>query len=125
MIICDSHTHSSFSFDAEVPMEDMVKGAIKKNINVITFTDHCDAIGIYDEKKFDSVLEQEIPKSVAESKRLKEVYSDKIKVLTGVELGEPTHSPEKTKAAFDWGAYDFILAASHAVTGREDFDFLE
>ena len=36
MIICDSHTHSSFSFDAEVPMEDMVKGAIKKNINVIT-----------------------------------------------------------------------------------------
>ena len=28
-----------------------------------------------DEKKFDSVLEKEIPKSVAESKRLKEVYS--------------------------------------------------
>lgn len=125
MIICDSHTHSSFSFDAEVPMEDMVKGAIKKNINVITFTDHCDAIGIYDEKKFDSVLEQEIPKSVAESKRLKEVYSDKIKVLTGVELGEPTHSPEKTKVALDLGDYDFILASTHEVRGREDFYFLE
>ena len=125
MIICDSHTHSSFSFDAEVPMEDMVKGAVKKNINVITFTDHCDAIGIYDEKKFESVLEEEIPKSVAESKRLKEVYSDKIKVLTGIELGEPTHSPEKTKVALGLGDHDFILASTHEVRGREDFYFLE
>ncbi len=125
MIICDSHTHSSFSFDAEVPMEDMVKGAVKKNINVITFTDHCDVIGIYDEKKFESVLEEEIPKSVAESKRLKEVYSDKIKVLTGVELGEPTHSPEKTKVALGLGDYDFILASTHEVRDREDFYFLE
>lgn len=125
MIICDSHTHSSFSFDSEELMEDMVKGAIEKNISVITFTDHCDAVGIGNSAKFKTVLEEEIPKSVKEANRLKEVYKSKIKVLSGIELGEPTHSKIKTDIALSLGEYDFILASTHEVRGREDFYFLE
>ena len=79
MIICDSHTHSSFSFDAEVPMENMVKGAVKKNINVITSTDHCDAIGIYDEKSLKGLPKEFVSKYFTQVSDRSYQISDQIK----------------------------------------------
>ena len=126
MMICDSHTHSAFSFDGEVPVEEMVKQAIKNKIDVITITDHCDAVGIGDrDNEFGVVLEDAIPKSVLETRRVATIYKDKIKVLAGVELGEPTHFPEKTEVALDLADFDFILASTHEAKGKEDYYFLE
>lgn len=126
MYICDSHTHSSFSFDGDVPVEEMVKQAIVNKIDVITITDHCDAVGIGDkDNEFGVVLEEAISKSALETRRVATLYKDKIKVLAGVELGEPTHFPEKTKVALSLADFDFILASTHEVRGKDDYYFLE
>ncbi|MGN1132510.1 MAG: histidinol-phosphatase HisJ family protein, partial [Ruminococcus sp.] len=126
MYICDSHTHSEFSFDGEVPVEEMVKQGIENKIDVLTITDHCDVLGIGDSNnEFGVVLEDAIPKSVEETRRIATLYKDKIKVLAGVELGEPTHFPEKTKIALGLADYDFILASTHQAKGKDDYYFLE
>jgi histidinol-phosphatase (PHP family) len=126
MFLCDSHIHSAFSFDGEVPVEEMVKQGIDNNIQVMTITDHCDVVGIGEKNnEFGVVLEEAIPNSVKEIRRVAGIYKDKIKVLAGVELGEPTHFPNKTQIALDLADYDFILASTHEVRGREDFYFLE
>ena len=126
MYLCDSHIHSEFSFDAEVPVEEMVKQGIANNLKVMTITDHCDAVAIGEtDNEFGVVLEKSIPASVKETKRVAKLYEDKIKVLAGVELGEPTHFPDKTQIALNMADYDFILASTHEVRGREDFYFLE
>ncbi|MGN1051625.1 MAG: PHP domain-containing protein, partial [Acutalibacteraceae bacterium] len=92
MIICDSHTHSNFSFDSKSTIEEMVIKAIKQEISVYTVTDHCDAIAINEkDNEFGVCLEKNIPLSVEETRRVAKKYSDKIKVLAGIELGEPTH----------------------------------
>ncbi|MGN0459559.1 MAG: PHP domain-containing protein, partial [Ruminococcus sp.] len=126
MFICDSHTHSEFSFDGEVPVEEMVKQGIKNKIDVLTITDHCDVLGIGDSNnEFGVVLEEAIPKSVEETRRVATLYKDKIKVLAGVELGEPTHFPEKTSIALGLADYDFILASTHQAKGKDDYYFLQ
>ena len=69
MFLCDSHTHSSFSFDGEVPVEEMVKQAVENKIDVLTITDHCDVLGIGDKNnEFGVVLEDAIPRSVLETR---------------------------------------------------------
>ena len=126
MYLCDSHIHSEFSFDGNVPVEEMIKQGIEKGISVITITDHCDVVGIGDKNnEFGVVLEEVIPKSVAETKRAAQLYKNKIKVLTGIELGEPTHFPQKTEFALGLAEFDFILASTHEVRNRKDFYFLE
>ncbi len=126
MYLCDSHIHSEFSFDGSVPVEEMVKQGIENGIDVMTVTDHCDVVGIGDkDSEFGVDLEKAIPCSVAEIRRVSDLYSGKIKVLAGVELGEPTQLPDKTKIALNMAEYDFILASTHQVRGRRDFYFLE
>jgi histidinol-phosphatase (PHP family) len=126
MYLCDSHIHSAYSFDGDVPVEEMVKQGIEKNIKVMTITDHCDALAIGEkDNEFGVILEEAIPNSVKEVRRVAEIYRDKIKVLAGVELGEPTHFPDKTQTALNLADFDFILASTHEVRGREDFYFLE
>lgn len=43
MILCDVHTHSNNSFDAENTVEEMCKSALNKGFYAIAITDHCEA----------------------------------------------------------------------------------
>ena len=41
--ICDSHTHSSNSFDAENTVDEMCQRAVELGLYALTITDHCEA----------------------------------------------------------------------------------
>ena len=43
MKICDIHTHSSNSFDAENTVEEMCNSACNKGLFALAITDHCEA----------------------------------------------------------------------------------
>lgn len=43
MKICDIHTHSSNSFDAENTVEEMCNCACNKGLFALAITDHCEA----------------------------------------------------------------------------------
>lgn len=122
MKLCDNHMHSSCSFDAENSVEEMCLSAIDKGLYAISITDHCEAwlIGKGEECEFGD-FSKRIPKSNKLTEQCAEKYKDKIKILKGLELGEPMHNPELTKIALSYGNFDFILASVHNIRNTQDF----
>lgn len=125
MKICDMHTHSDNSFDAKDSVDKICQSAIKKGLLAVAITDHCEAPMIRCGADCEcGCLDEKIPKSVRDTLNAKQKYSKNIKVLCGMELGEPMHDDECTKKALNYGDFDFILASVHNLRGMEDFYYL-
>ena len=126
MVLCDAHTHSDNSFDAKSTVEEMCDSAAKKGFYAIAITDHCEAPFIrlgYNEEFGD--FSERIPLSYSETKKAQKKFGEKIKVLCGIELGEPMHDSECTKRALSFGDFDFVLASLHNLRNMDDFYFID
>lgn len=126
MIICDMHTHSNNSFDAKNSVDEMCRSAIDIGLHAIAITDHCEAefIKCGENCEFGS-FDRQIPQSIADINSAKEKYKGELKVIRGLELGEPMHDVEQTKHALAYGDFDFILASVHNLRNRDDFFYLD
>ncbi len=125
MKICDVHTHSDNSFDAQDSVEKMCQSAANKGLYAIAITDHCEAPLIKEGAKSKyGYFERTIPASLHKTKAAAQKYADKIKVLSGIELGEPMHDIICTQKALEYGEYDIIIASVHNLRNMEDFYYL-
>ncbi len=83
-MIADMHVHTNFSCDSKQTMDEYCLYAIEKNVSVICFTEHIDynpnnyGYGYYNGYAYFN-----------EIKSCQDKYSDKIKILSGVEFSEP------------------------------------
>lgn len=125
MLLCDSHTHSSCSFDAENTVEQMCITAIEKGLYSLAITDHCEVWAIDDVDPEFGDFKEKIPSSFEQCEACKQKYKSKIKLLSGIELGEPLHDLMLSKKALSFGEFDFVLASVHNLQGEDDFFFLE
>lgn len=126
MKLCDLHTHSNNSFDAKNSVDEMCISAIKRGLYALAITDHCEAPEIKNGEDCEyGCFDVLIPNSIKDTLSAKKKYANELKVLSGLELGEPMHDPECTKRALAYGEYDFILASVHNLKGREDFYFID
>ena len=125
-ILPDTHIHSENSFDAENSVRELCLSAIEKDISVIAITDHMEApeIKLGDRSVFGNMMKQ-ISKSVSDAEAAAKEFDGKLKVLRGIELGEPMHEPKLTKKAMAIADFDFILASIHNIKDTEDFYYLE
>ena len=125
-MLCDLHIHSDNSFDAESTVEQICEAAVKSNLDIIAVTDHCEAefINSGEDCEFGS-FDRQIPKSLSDTAEAIKKYSGKLKILRGLELGEPMHDPSQTKKALAYGEFDFILASVHNLRGRDDFYYMD
>ena len=126
MILCDVHTHSLHSFDAESSVDEMCRTAIERGLTYLAVTDHCEAeyICCGEDCEFGS-FDRQIPQSIASIHEAQQKYGAQLKLLCGLELGEPMHDPEQTAHALAYGDFDFILASVHNLRGRDDFYFMD
>lgn len=125
MKICDLHTHSANSFDAENTVDEMCRAAIDRGLYAIAVTDHCEAPFIRFGKDCEfGCFDEQIPKSFADATAAREKYSGQLKVLCGMELGEPMHDPAQTERALAYGDFDFILASVHNLKNMQDFYYM-
>lgn len=126
MKICDMHTHSINSFDAQNTVDDMCKIAIKKGISALAITDHCETQFVLSgsHKEF-GCFDERIPKSISEIEEAKKKYSEKLQLLCGIELAQPMHNSDCTKHALEYGNFDFILASVHNIRNEEDFYYID
>ncbi len=124
-IICDCHLHSINSFDGQDSVKSLCEEAIKKGINTIAITDHMEApeISFGAKSQYGDMLRQ-ISKSLSDVMECQQIYKGKIKVLKGMELGEPMHNTKLAKKALAIGKFDFVLASVHNIKNEEDFYFL-
>ena len=114
IITADMHTHSEFSHDSVCKTEDMCLSEIQKGTSVMAVTDHCDvfAFDTYD-------VYTPIKNSCMEAKRLNEKFGDKLRVLSGVEVGEGFWFPKECRKIETLCDYDVILGSVHCVKYKD------
>lgn len=118
----DFHNHSNLSPDGDDSPEEMVLQAINLGMKYYAITDHLEINKFYDKEY---LYEEPVRRASELMPQLAEKYNDKIKLLYGVELGQPLHDIELTNKMLAQYNYDFILGSCHMIKGYEDFYFLD
>ncbi len=114
--LMDMHTHTDNSFDGNYPATLMCEQAIHKGIKTVAFTDHFD-VDFYEAHN----LEMRQVQSFFEVSKAREVFKDKLKVLVGIELGQPTYELELTEKSLAKFNYDFVIGSIHNLRNMPDF----
>jgi len=103
----DLHLHSNHSDDSIEKMENYPLEAIKKNIDIICYTDHVDF------NPCDSGYLKYNPDLFwHEFNNLKLKYQNQVILLAGIEVGEPHLYPNEMKELLKY-SYDYVLGAIH------------
>lgn len=123
---CDLHIHSVNSFDAKSTVDKICATAVERRLYAVAITDHCEApfIRCGENCEFGS-FDRQIPQSLADTLAAKEKYESDLKVLCGIELGEPMHDMSCTEHALAYGDFDFVLASVHNLRGMDDFYYFD
>ena len=100
--LCDFHVHTTFSDGKNTP-EEVVKAAIEKGISELGFSDH--SYTFFDESY--CVKRDKIADYKREILQLKYKYTDKIKILCGIE--QDFYSQESS------AGYDYAIGSVHYV----------
>lgn len=117
-MISDFHVHTHHSGDCDTPMEDMIKTAIDKNIEILCFTEHHDLDfphkTINFELDFDAYFKEYFS--------LKEKYADDIQLNLGIELGMQPHLHSTLRTIATENPFDFILASNHLANRIDPYE---
>lgn len=113
-ILSDYHVHSSYSGDAKDSLEDMVVSAIDKGLKQICFTEHQDLCFPYNEGE-EGMFDLNTDSYLYELLRVREKYSDSIRVLFGVELGLQLDAVRENAIYAKSREFDMIIASLHLV----------
>ncbi len=128
-MLADYHVHTGYSDDSNYPLEQVVKDAIKLNLDEICITDHVD-YGVKSDwdkpatARFEdghAVTNVAYPAYFAEMADVRDRYADRIVVKCGLEFGVQSHTEDDFNRVYDlWGdSMDFSLLSIHQVGDLE------
>ena len=112
MIKTDCHTHTIYSFDGKNTMAEMVERAVLFGLTDIAVTDHADLHPVYEAK-----FHADFNEVKREADGLKKLYSDRINIIFGVEVGLGMIYKSKIDALLDSCEFEFVIGSAH------DLDF--
>lgn len=113
---CDLHTHTNYSFDSVVTMEQYALRAIARGIDVVCFTDHIDVNKHYN--TFDGFP---FEARKAKFQQLKAKFAGQVELLLGFEIGEPHLHPEIMQVVYSLKP-DMIIGSIHHPADYEQAD---
>lgn len=105
----DMHMHTKFSGDSQANPTDMAQNAYKIGLAGICFTDHLDI----DYKETPGLFDLDIPAYKKEIQLVKDLFTDKLDICWGIELGLQPYLAEKNKAIAIQNDFDFIIGSTH------------
>lgn len=121
MILNDLHIHTKYSFDGYDPLEDLCTAAVKRGLDTIAITDHCDydgvAEGLYTMFEWETVRNQ-----VYEAK---EKFKGRLNILWGIEIGQPHVMHDEVMDFIKEGRYEYVLGALHNLERVPDFYYFK
>ncbi|MBQ9930799.1 MAG: histidinol-phosphatase HisJ family protein [Firmicutes bacterium] len=109
----DYHTHTFFSDDANIPMDEMIEAACKAGITEMAITDHYDPL--YPDPDYTFLLDFEAYQKALE--KAQATFKDRITIVKGMELGLQSHALEECSRAANAYPYDFIIGSFHCAQG--------
>lgn len=116
----DLHMHTSSSFDGNYPAALMCEAAVKNGLATIAFTDHFD-VDFFERHNLDSRQKSSYEDIIS----AKNAFADKIQVLRGIEMGQPTYDLALTDKSLARYEYDFVIGSIHNLREMPDFGDLD
>ena len=98
----DLHMHTVSSFDGNYPAQEMAESAVAAQLATIAITDHFD-VDFYERHNLG-----ERQKTSYEG-IMSVIDTDKIRVLRGIEMGQPTYDIDLTEKSLARYEYDFVI----------------
>lgn len=120
-ILSDCHLHTNHSGDSDAPMEEMILRGIQKGLHTMCFTEHMDFDFPDSEEGPGTVFLVDTDSYLKEFTRMKEKYSDQIRLLFGVELGLQPHLCTELAAYTASYDFDFIIGSSHICHKKDPY----
>lgn len=117
--ISDSHTHSKNSFDGKDSVIMLAERAYNLGLYSITITDHCEC-NEYNDRDYHG----DISSSVTDIVKARAMYNNRVRIYTGIELGQPTQDKMAAADALSITEFDFVLGSLHNLSNEKDFYFL-
>ena len=111
----DLHMHMEASEDSDASIGAMCAAAVKQGLSAIAVTDHVE-MTLFRENGYDKTAEASW--SAAEQAAVD--WRGKLKVIRGIELGQPLYDLPTAEAVLAAHPYDFILGAQHKLGSHED-----
>ena len=108
--------HTKSSFDGNFSALEMCESAIANELSTIAITDHFD-VDFFERHNLDFRQKSSYEDSCA----VREALSDKIRLLRGIEMGQPTYEPELTEKSLARYEYDFVIGSIHNPRNQPDY----
>ena len=112
----DLHMHTNSSFDGHYSAAEMCESAVANDLATIAFTDHFDVdfyvqhnLGVRQQTSYEDIISA------------RDVFADKLQVLAGIEMGQPTYDFELTEKTLGRYNYDFVIGSIHNLRKTPDF----
>lgn len=119
IIDCDFHTHTGFSDDCCVSMDDMLDGAATSGIKTLAITDHYDPG--YPDPAFPFTIDFDgYHRALSEARRK---YSGKLEILAGLEVGIMAGMFDETVRQVNAYPYDIIIGSFHCHRGDDLYTY--
>ena len=112
----DLHMHTSSSFDGNYSAAMMCESAIENGLATIAITDHFD-VDFFERHNLDFRQKS----SYEDICSVKDILSDKIRILRGIEMGQPTYDLALTEKSLARYEYDFIIGSIHNPRNQPDY----
>ncbi|MDR1391593.1 MAG: histidinol-phosphatase HisJ family protein [Clostridiales bacterium] len=119
MISADLHVHTNFSSDSNTSVEMQIEKAASIGLQTICITDHQDFD--YPSRIQGPEYQLDVNKYFKKMNDMKNIYKEKIEVLTGVELGLMPNLKEKIQNFTKKYDFDFLIGSSHLVNGKDPY----
>lgn len=126
MLPPDNHVHSEFSWDTGInaSMEDSCRRAVEVGLPAIAFTEHVDFTGWGAEDRPPSgettvgprerVQPLDVDGYLASIERCRDRFGE-LRILSGIEAGEPHHFAGSVAAVLRQGRFDRVLGSLHSL----------
>ncbi len=132
MLPADNHVHSEFSWDTGVnaSMEETCRRAVEIGLPALAFTEHVDftewgdhdhpppagtaIVGAAEIAERERVHPVDLDGYLASIERCRELFPD-LRILSGIEAGEPHHFEGSVAAVLADGQFDRVLGSLHSV----------
>lgn len=112
MLIYDTHVHTECSLDAEHSVTYVGEKAEERGLAGIAVTDHCEI-----EKFREQQYYHKVTQSMFHALLAKGIFQDRLKVLCGVEIGQPLVNTEYVQQVLDLKRFDYVLGSLHSIDG--------
>ena len=116
----DLHMHTDSSFDGHYSATEMCASAVANGLSVIAFTDHFD-VDFFERHNLDTRQRT----SYEDILCAREKIADKISVMRGIEMGQPTYDIPLTEKSLARYEYDFVIGSIHNLREMPDFGDLD